>query len=74
MSTIKKQDWVEEIMPEIEKNLNKFFIKLLEEDFNNVDALLELKECAMNMWENKQLTDSEHCDIEAYLDCKLSLL
>ena len=59
---------------EVNNNLLTFFVNLLEGDFNNVDALLELKICAMNQWENGELTDSQHCDIEAYLDYKLSLL
>lgn len=52
----------------------KFFRNLLESDFNNIDALLELKESAMYQWENGDLTDSEHCDIEAILDEYLSKL
>lgn len=56
------------------KSLLLFFTNLLEGDFNNVDTLLELKECAMNQWENGELTDSQHCDIEALLDYRLSLL
>jgi len=52
----------------------KFFMLLLDNDFNNVDGLLELKDIAYNHWENGNLTDSEHCDIEALLDERLSKL
>jgi hypothetical protein len=47
---------------------------VLDNEFNNIDALLELKEFAYSYWEQKLLTDTEHCDIEAILDEKLSKL
>jgi len=50
----------------------KFFILLLDTDFNNIDSLLMLKDIAYNYWEQGNLTDSEHCDIEALLDEHLS--
>lgn len=57
-----------------EEILLKFFLNMMEVDLNNVDALLQMREMAMNQWEQKQLTDSEHCTIEAYLDSKLAKL
>ena len=33
-----------------------------------VTCLNELKNEALRQWENKELTDSEHCSIEALID------
>ena len=58
----------------VTNNLLIFFTNLLDDELNNVDALLELKEFAMGQLEAGKLTESQHCDIEAFLDYKLSLL
>lgn len=56
------------------KSLLLFFTNLLEDEFNNIDALLELKEFAYTQYEDGKLTESQHCDVEALLDYRLSLL
>lgn len=43
----------------------KFFNLLLE---YTPDTVGGLKELALLLWENGDLTDSEHCDIDAILD------
>ena len=56
------------------KSLFLFFTNLLEDEFNNVDALLELKDFAYTQYEDGKLTESQHCDVEALIDYRLSLL
>ena len=61
-------------MNSIDNSLLKFFKLILDHDYNHVDGLLELRDIAMSHWENGWINDSEHCDIEAYLDERLRLL
>lgn len=49
----------------------KFFNLLLDEGEN---TLLELKDLIMTWYEDGDLTEAEHCDLEAMIDAKLYIL
>lgn len=50
------------------QELIKKFITNYSNKESIITCLNELKNEALRQWENKELTDSEHCSIEALID------
>lgn len=54
---------------ELKNNLLKFITNII--SYATLEQLEALKKVALKQYEDKLLTETEHCDIEAFLDLNI---